>query len=124
MGVHAVMSKRELTPDRLFEAITDAQSEASRGAHELWGGEGGDAQIVARAGHGTGYRLGSLIGQGAMSRVYLAERVTDKATVVIKIMDGTLSHASEGVQQFVLEAALASKKESTESSKQSAARSP
>jgi hypothetical protein len=38
MGVHAVMSKRELTPDRLFEAITDAQSEASRGAHELLGG--------------------------------------------------------------------------------------
>lgn len=70
-----------------------------------------DAQIVARARGGAtddqGYKFKRLIGQGAMSRVYLGERLADKLTVVIKIMDGTLSGEDESVKRFVLEASLA-----------------
>jgi serine/threonine protein kinase len=70
-----------------------------------------DAPMVARARQGTsdgqGYEFKRLIGQGAMSRVYLGERLSDQLTVVVKIMDGTLSGEDESVQRFVQEAALA-----------------
>ncbi|MFT5418441.1 MAG: serine/threonine protein kinase [Gammaproteobacteria bacterium] len=56
---------------------------------------------------GQGYKFKRLIGQGAMSRVYLGERLADQLTVVVKIMDGTLSGEDESVQRFVQEAALA-----------------
>ena len=42
-----------------------------------------------------------------MSRVYLGERLADQQTVVVKIMDGTLSGEDESVKRFVQEAALA-----------------
>ncbi|TDJ66649.1 MAG: serine/threonine protein kinase [Proteobacteria bacterium] len=114
-GAHDVIIKRDISPEGLCETVRAAA--ASERVAVLDGattaGKQGvsDAQIVARARGGAtndqGYKFKRLIGQGAMSRVYLGERLADKLTVVIKIMDGTLSGEDESVKRFVLEASLA-----------------
>ena len=47
-----------------------------------------------------------MIGEGAMSKVYLAERVTDKMTVVLKVLDLTRVHEPKLVKRFIQEANL------------------
>ncbi|MEM7254410.1 MAG: protein kinase [Pseudomonadota bacterium] len=109
-GFVSALNKRDLTPKGLANAVEEtlkaSRAQASTGLK--------DEEIVARSlGTGTrgqdcGYRFTRLIGQGAMSRVYLAERVEDDATVVLKILDGTLSADDEGVQRFIREAEMVS----------------
>jgi tRNA A-37 threonylcarbamoyl transferase component Bud32/DNA-binding NarL/FixJ family response regulator len=55
---------------------------------------------------GNGHRCVRLIGQGGFSRVYLAERATDGAAVVLKIIDTHQVHEPVVVQRFVREAEL------------------
>lgn len=114
-GAHDVIVKREINPENLCEAARSAAlSERAAVVGEQTRNDrhgASDAEIVARARHDVddhqGYKFKRLIGQGAMSRVYLGERLKDSLTVVIKIMDGTLSGESEVVKRFVQEAALA-----------------
>lgn len=54
----------------------------------------------------SGYKFVRLIGQGAHSRVYLAERLEDKLTLVLKIMDLELIEDTSVTQRFAQEAAL------------------
>ncbi|MFW5845995.1 MAG: protein kinase domain-containing protein, partial [Planctomycetota bacterium] len=53
------------------------------------------------------YRLGDLLGQGAMATVYLAERIADGTLVALKVLPG--HHADDPVfqQRFELEATIA-----------------
>ena len=112
-GAHDVIIKRDMNAEALCETVRAAAASeretAPRGDDDSFGAN--DAQIVARAredaSDGQGYKFKRLIGQGAMSRVYLGERLVDQQTVVIKIMDGTLSGEDESVKRFVQEAALA-----------------
>lgn len=112
LGARAVISKRDLTPGSLAEAVRKAVADQQSSDNLSGAGRRGsnDADIVAQSRKGqTGdYKFVRLIGQGAMSRVYLAERVEDKVTVVLKIMDGTLSDDPESVQRFIQEAKLVS----------------
>jgi len=117
-GAHTVIVKRDLSPDSLSEAATAAVSafeekqKAGKGVGVTTAGGGAtDEEIVEQArgeaaGEG-GYAFKRLIGQGAMSRVYLAERMSDNLTVVLKIMDGNLSAENESVKRFIQEASLA-----------------
>ncbi len=57
-------------------------------------------------GQRIGYRFVRLIGQGASSRVYLAERLSDRMTLVLKIMDVTSIKEPQALQRFVQEAEL------------------
>lgn len=57
---------------------------------------------------GVGYRYVRLIGQGASSRVYLAERTTDGSTLVLKVIDGANIADSQIVERFIREAELVS----------------
>lgn len=57
-------------------------------------------------GAGIGYRFVRLIGQGASSRVYLAERLTDRFTLVLKIIDVHKIHEPQVVKRFAQEADL------------------
>jgi len=57
-------------------------------------------------GQRIGYRFVRLIGQGASSRVYLAERLSDRMTLVLKIMDVTTTKEPQAVQRFIQEAEL------------------
>jgi len=112
-GAHDVIIKREISSESLCENVRSAaaseRATSRGGADDQYGA--GDAQIVARARQGAedgqGYKFKRLIGQGAMSRVYLGERLKDQQTVVVKIMDGSLSGEDESVKRFVQEAALA-----------------
>ena len=53
-----------------------------------------------------GYKFVRMIGEGAMSKVYLAERVKDKMTVVLKVLDLTRVNESKLIQRFIQEANL------------------
>lgn len=53
-----------------------------------------------------GYRFVRLIGQGATSRVYLAERQSDRMTLVLKIIDVLSIKEPQALQRFVQEAEL------------------
>ena len=55
-----------------------------------------------------GYKFVRLIGQGAMSKVYLAERLDSGQTVVLKVLDRAMVRREENVRRFVREAALIS----------------
>lgn len=54
----------------------------------------------------TGYRFVRLIGQGASSRVYLAERTSDSATMVLKIIDAETIRDIQVVERFIREAEI------------------
>ena len=112
-GAHGVVSKRDLTPDNLATAIQQAVKEHRSASAAPAKPGANDAEIVAQASKGgAGYKFTRLIGQGAMSRVYLAERIDDGLTVVLKIMDGSLSEDHESVKRFIQEAQLVSELDS------------
>ena len=52
------------------------------------------------------YKLVRMIGQGAMSKVYLAERKSDKLSLVLKVLDKNRSPSQIMVQRFIQEAEL------------------
>jgi eukaryotic-like serine/threonine-protein kinase len=63
-------------------------------------------------GHRIGYRFVRLIGQGASSRVYLAECFSDRTTMVLKIIDVATIKEPQALQRFVQEAELVSELDS------------
>ena len=120
VGAQAVISKRDLTPDLIANAVKEAR-ESNAAPPTVKGVASGSkhtesdldiVELARQGGGGDGYKFMRLIGQGAMSRVYLAERLEDKQTVVLKIMDGTLSNDSDSVKRFILEASLVSELDS------------
>ncbi|MGR8920349.1 MAG: serine/threonine-protein kinase [Gammaproteobacteria bacterium] len=76
-----------------------------------------DSEIVRRlAGDGgddaNGYKFVRMIGQGAQSRVYLAERIADQQTMVLKVLDLDAIDDESAVQRFAREAELIAKVDS------------
>jgi tRNA A-37 threonylcarbamoyl transferase component Bud32/DNA-binding response OmpR family regulator len=74
-----------------------------------------DGKILARAGGGgkdtpdgkrIGYRFIRLIGQGASSRVYLAERLSDQLSLVLKVIDVDSITDPVVLKRFIQEAEL------------------
>ncbi len=59
-----------------------------------------------------GYKLANLIGEGAMSRVYLGEREGDGMTIVLKVIAVDLVNNHAQVRRFVAEAELISELDS------------
>ncbi|MGE0483990.1 MAG: serine/threonine-protein kinase [Gammaproteobacteria bacterium] len=105
LGVREVLVKRDLDAIAIGTAVSAAATPLERTSTQI----ANDADVVARASDAgaDGYRFARLIGQGGASRVYLGERIADGLTVVLKILDGTLSQDEEIVQRFIREAALA-----------------
>ena len=56
----------------------------------------------------VGYRFVRLIGQGASSRVYLAERTTDATTLVLKVIDIRGVQDNQLIERFMREAEIVS----------------
>lgn len=54
----------------------------------------------------SGYRFVRLIGQGATSRIYLAERTGDRQTLVLKIVDAASLKETQVLRRFTREAEL------------------
>lgn len=57
---------------------------------------------------GVGYKFIKMIGAGAMSRVYLARRTSDSATLVLKLLDTRRRREDTIVKRFIREAELIS----------------
>lgn len=55
---------------------------------------------------GEGYRFVRLIGQGASSRVYLAERMSDDTSLVLKVIDAETVQDIQVVERFIREAEI------------------
>ena len=70
-----------------------------------------DSEIIRKLaetsdGDADGYKFVRLIGQGAQSRVYLAERIRDQQTLVLKLLDLEDIQDPSFVQRFTREAEL------------------
>ncbi|MEQ8662039.1 MAG: serine/threonine-protein kinase [Gammaproteobacteria bacterium] len=86
----------------------EARAQAARPVGEL--AFTGDSAIVDKLAAGSGdagsYRFVRLIGQGAQSRVYLAERLVDDLTLVLKVLDLAAVDDPHAVERFAREAQL------------------
>ena len=65
-----------------------------------------DAAAKLNRGKVMDYRVVRLVGEGAMSRVYLAKRVSDGITMVLKIMDTRRRQDDILVKRFIREAEM------------------
>ena len=88
----------------MAQLISQALSRSQDDASESIGGKGtpGASPVI------EGYKVASQIGEGAMSRVFLAERELDRLTVVLKIIELDLVNHHAFVKRFVEEAELIS----------------
>ena len=126
LGVVDSISRQELTPKRLYEALAGAVTERRRKElietnlktdtyqildqtqTEAW--QPHEPQPgVAAAPVIRGYRMGSLIGEGGTARVYLAQRETDDLQVVLKVLHPELSRDARVVERFMQEFSLIQK---------------
>ena len=117
-GASTILPQRDLTPDLLGDAVRKAIATPRPSGPPLTSTlerhSGSDVDIVKQILRDTpdsgaeDYRFIRLIGQGAMSRVYLAERASTKETVVLKLLDGTLASDEESIQRLIREASLVS----------------
>jgi DNA-binding NarL/FixJ family response regulator len=116
LGAAEYINKKDATPKRLKAIVEEAAqfSEEKQAAQQEHISEA--TKIVQRIQkeRETGpkgdlegaYRMVRLIGQGAMSQVYLAERASDGLSLVLKVLDLTQVRNSTLIERFVLEAKL------------------
>ena len=126
LGVVDSISRLELTPQRLYQALAGAVAERRRKElietnlktdtyrildqtrTERWEPHapppGAPASPDIR-----GYRVGSMIGEGGTARVYLARRESDDLQVVLKVLHPELSRDARVVERFMQEFSLIQK---------------
>ena len=133
-GAHDYLRKHDLSQGRLVSSLRDAISESEivppRLAFELPDLPMSDSAKVATepprsiraamfaedrtAGRTprveiSGYRVLRKIGSGGMSSVYLAERESDNAPTVLKLLNADLSRENEFLRRFIREYGILSK---------------
>ncbi len=120
LGAADYLNKVDMSPRRLVEAIIEAAEytpekkaelekekiHAENLAHEL---HTINKQASRRPDIGSAYKFVRVIGQGAMSKVYLAERESDQLSLVLKILDLDKVTSGVPVKRFMQEAELVSK---------------
>ncbi len=119
-GASDFLPREGLEADRLAQSVVDGMSERAAIGRDPSGRERERTitlKLAALADAGTdhagtpvvpGYRALRLIGQGGSSRVYLAERVHDGITLVLKILDPRLREDTVFMARFVQEYKLLS----------------
>ena len=128
LGASDFIKKTDINTDRLAELVRTAAGQRVRSASDTTtlgrtfeSKLDYDAEVVRSVRFGRdhtpdgkriGYRFVRLIGQGASSRVYLAERLTDRMTLVLKIIDVLSIKEPQALQRFVQEAELVSELDS------------
>ncbi len=115
-GAGDYLRKQDASPERLGTLIGNlARTRESAKPPPRNPRQRHDARVVRRAvldrmllpdGKRIGYRFVRLIGQGAHSRVYLAERASDRLTVVLKVIDVETIQDTATLRRFVHEAEL------------------
>lgn len=126
LGAADFIRKDDITTDRLTAMIREAVAERRSRQPNLQQSANPKLQQDARVlqairpaaenrppdGRQIGYRFVRLIGQGATSRVYLAERAADRATLVLKVIDVASVREPQVLQRFAREAELVSRVDS------------
>jgi len=126
-GASGYLNKMDLAPEKLAAAVletlagpdgaTPDQATPERepvGAQSAVGGGTASATRMRLDDLETEatYRMRRVIGRGAMSSVYLAERVEDGLTVAIKVLDSELAEDPSLVERFALEGEIVAKLDS------------
>lgn len=117
LGAADYINKVDITPKLLAEVIRESIEFASESVVEQEEEFGNVTQIVEKIHKqehemlpdknlAIGYKIVRKIGQGAMSKVYLAERKEDNQSLVLKVLDIKNATGSTAVERFVLEAEL------------------
>lgn len=125
LGAAEFIKKADATTERLgalvAAAIAERQCQRTQPETGAQRKLEADRRIVAQVsaaldqtpdGQRIGYRFVRLIGQGANSRVYLAERLKDRMTLVLKIIDVAAIKEPNILQRFIREAELLAQIES------------
>ena len=117
LGAADYINKVDIKPKRIAEMVAEA-TEFSKRSETSLNEEIDDAtRIIKKVSRhddvpdtslDIGYKFVRMIGEGAMSKVYLAERVEDKLTVVLKVLDLTRVHEPKLIKRFIQEANLIS----------------
>ncbi|HIF50134.1 MAG TPA: response regulator [Thiotrichaceae bacterium] len=119
LGAADYINKVDIKPKRIAEMVDEA-TEFSKRSNTSQEKELDDAtriikkviktESVLDTSLNIGYKFVRMIGEGAMSKVYLAERVKDKMTLVLKVLDLTRVkvHEPKLIQRFIQEAKLIS----------------
>jgi len=117
LGAADYINKVDIKPKRIAEMVDEA-TEFSKRSNTSQERELDDAtriikkviktESVPDTSLNIGYKFVRMIGEGAMSKVYLAERVKDKMTLVLKVLDLTRVkvHEPKLIQRFTQEAKL------------------
>lgn len=124
LGAADYLNKVDITPKRLADVIKEAveftseniakqEKEISNAAKIVEIIHQKDKELPTDKGLAIGYKIVRMIGQGAMSKVYLAEREDDNQSLVLKILDIKNARGPSSIDRFVLEAELISALDST-----------
>lgn len=121
-GAVDYLNKSDLTPKRIINAINNASRKTlatGKGSASMTGSLDIDPDEYSSAlsittdksgliDLGAGYKFLRKIGEGAMSKVYLAERLMDNETIVLKLLELVSDVDDKLVTRFVQEAELLS----------------
>ena len=116
LGAADYINKKDISPKRLAEIVKNSASQSPQKEREQRALKDEATKIIKRiriekeavpdSEMDIGYKFVRIIGQGAMSKVYLAERESDGMSVVLKILDLTKVRQQSLVVRFVQEAKL------------------
>ena len=116
LGAADYINKKDISPKRLKEIVEEAaryndakvaeQNENINAATKILKNIRNAKERLPEEGLDIGYRFVRLIGQGGMSFVYMAERVSDRLSLVLKIIDLTKAKDTIIVRRFIQEAEL------------------
>jgi len=123
LGAADYLNKVDITPKRLADVIKEAveftseniakqEEEISNAAKIVEIIHQKDKELPTDKGLASGYKIVRMIGQGAMSKVYLAERKNGNQSLVLKILDIKNARGAASIDRFVLEAELISELDS------------
>lgn len=119
LGVVDSISRLELTPKRLYQALASAVIERRReeliersvktNSYQLLGKPVEEPEAVPDAPAIRGYCIEALIGEGGTAKVYLARRESDNLQLVLKVLHPELSRDGRVVERFMQEFSLIQK---------------
>ena len=119
LGAADYLNKVDITPKRLIDVIKEAIEFASESIAKQQEDINDATDIIEKIhykekeiipdhGLAIGYKIVRKIGQGAISKVYLAERAEDNQSLVLKVLDIQNAPGHATIERFVLEAKLIS----------------
>lgn len=110
------ISENEIVPPRLaFDLpdlpVSEPDEESQEKANSIRAAMQADSDIALRPTklEISGYAIQRKIGSGGMSSVYLAQRQSDQAMVVLKVLNADLSRENEFLRRFIREYGILSK---------------